>query len=88
MQFLVAAVNCAIDEEGQVILDPDHKTTQKARANLTFAFDSIAKDTISVSTTGLFSVDEYKNAFNLCRSASEKVFEFYKDIVEKFSRIF
>lgn len=87
MRFLVAAVNCIIDKDGEIILDPDHRQSLDARANLTFVFESVLKNTVTIYTTGKFTQGQYNDSMILCREASSIVFDFYKDVVKKMAKV-
>lgn len=86
-KFLAAAVYCVVTEQGEIIVDPNLRSHDKPAAVLTFVFDSLMTKAIAVHTVGKFSMEHYQKAMDLCRSASEKVFQFYKDIVNKVSII-
>lgn len=86
-KFLVAAVYCAVNEEGVMTVDPNLRLNEKPTAVLTFVFDSLMTKAIAVHTEGKFTMEQYQKAMDLCRSASEKVFGFYRDIVRKVSVI-
>ncbi|XP_063705424.1 exosome complex component RRP46 [Culicoides brevitarsis] len=84
-KYLVAAVYCAVNEEGEIHVDPDLRKDQVTQAQMTFVFDSLMTKAVAVHTEGTFTMEQYKKAMDLCRSASEKVFEFYRDIIKKTS---
>lgn len=86
-KFLVAAVYCVVNEDGEITVDPDLRTYHKPTAVLTFVFDSLQIKALAVHTAGKFTMEQYQKAMDLCRSASEKVFDFYRDIVKKVSVI-
>ncbi|KAF9416167.1 hypothetical protein HW555_006419 [Spodoptera exigua] len=87
MRHTFAAVACAVDEHGNIQLDPDSTQLETARATMNFVFDSREKRLITSLTNGSFSEDAYKEALERCRSASQLVFDFYKDIVSKYSYV-
>ncbi|XP_034238336.1 exosome complex component RRP46 [Thrips palmi] len=85
MRFLVAAVNCMIHENGDIILDPDEKQLKESCAVMTFAFDNVNKNIVSSSTDGSFSETQYQEAILKCRSACDEIFQLYRDIVKKYA---
>lgn len=85
MKFLVAAVNCAIDADGECILDPDTKQEANCSAQLTFVFDSVHQNTVAIHTTGMYTIAQYNDALAMCQEASRCVFAFYRDVVAKFA---
>ncbi|XP_046401463.1 dolichol kinase-like [Ischnura elegans] len=85
MKFLIAAVSCAITKEDEILLDPDLKNCKDVKSELMFAFDNIDHRIVAVHSTGQFSDDQYKQALHLCAEASEKIFDFYRDIVKKYA---
>lgn len=85
MKFLVAAINCAINENGDCILDPDNKQETNVQAQLTFVFDSVNKHTVAIHTTGKYTIAQYNDAMAMCREASNNVFTFYREVIGKFA---
>lgn len=83
MHFMVAAVSTAVTEEGDIILDPVKRVEDEARAVLTFVFDSVSKNVVTVNTSGRFSQDEYKKSLKLTQQACDSVFSFYRDSLSK-----
>ncbi|XP_026743276.1 exosome complex component RRP46 [Trichoplusia ni] len=87
MRHTFAAVSCAIDESGNIQLDPARDQLDTARANMTFVFDSREKSLVTGFTEGSYSEDAYSEAVERCRAASHLVFAFYKEIVSKYSNV-
>ena len=83
MKFLMAAVSCIIDEDGQVILDPSRKQENSAAASLTFVFENHDNGVITVSAKGIYSVEQFNTCQSLCKEAAFHVFEFYRESVKK-----
>ena len=83
MKFMVAAVNCAFTDKGQLILDPTLKEEQAAPVTMMFAFDSVSKDILTVHTTGLYNKEKFNTALKACRAASVEIFNFYQEIMQK-----
>lgn len=83
MKFLVAAVCCAIDETGEFHLDPTQLQIKRSKATFELVFDNIEGRLIASHTTGSFTLDQYKQAVTTCRTASEKVFDFYREAICK-----
>ncbi|KOX76988.1 Exosome complex component RRP46 [Melipona quadrifasciata] len=72
MKFTFAAVNCMIQEDSEdIILDPDSIQLQEAKAEFTFAFDSMDKNVICCYTTGCFTETEFLKAMDRCKQASQ-----------------
>lgn len=86
MKMLLAAVHCVIDEQGELVLDPDRSVCENAQASLTFVFDSTDKNLIATYTTGRFAIGQYNDAVNQCRQASATIFQFYRDAIRKFNK--
>ncbi|CAH3174908.1 unnamed protein product [Porites evermanni] len=83
MKCLVCAVTCTMNESGEIQLDPTSEQEKKASAVATFAFDSINKNVMTSSTTGSFTLHEYNQCLEACRSAADKLFEFFRLSVER-----
>lgn len=86
MKFLVAAVACVIRSDGSVCLnsEPQREQTEiEVVASLTFVFSEKDSNIICVSSKGKFSVDHYEYSLRLCREASNRVFRYYREALEK-----
>jgi exosome complex component RRP46 len=100
-KFLIAAVHCGLDNKDKLIIDPDYvpnsnhtfSRSQKSskssnfKGNFTFVFDSQNKSVIGVNTDGKFTLKQYNDAQNLCREASRKIFDFYREMVKKYASV-
>ncbi|CAB3248698.1 unnamed protein product [Arctia plantaginis] len=87
MRHTFAAVSCAIDEQGNIQLDPAPAQLETSRATMTFVFESREKSLVTAFTDGSYSDSAYSEAMERCRSASDLVFQFYKQIVSKYSYV-
>ena len=88
MKFTIAAVSCMIEEStGNIILDPDNIQLQGARAEFTYAFDSMKKDVICCHTVGRFTENEFFETMDKCKQASQNVFDFYRNLVKKYANV-
>jgi exosome complex component RRP46 len=83
MKYSIAAVHCVIDSDDQVVLDPENKVCLEAVGHLTFVFESVNKSTVATHTDGRFTIGQYNEALMMARSASDGIFNFYRDIVRK-----
>ncbi|XP_047536863.1 exosome complex component RRP46 isoform X2 [Vanessa atalanta] len=87
MRHMVAAVCCAVSEEGNLVLEPSYTQVQSATALLYFVFDSRERNLVTGFTEGSFSENTYEEALARCRLASDVVFDFYRDIVKQYSDV-
>ncbi|XP_068619269.1 exosome complex component RRP46 [Battus philenor] len=87
MRYVFAAVSCAVDELGNIVLEPTQTQTTTARAILTFVFESRNKNLVTGISEGNYSEAAYEEALEKCRAASDLVFLFYRDIVTKYSNV-
>uniref|UniRef100_A0A6M2DLJ4 Putative exosomal 3'-5' exoribonuclease complex subunit rrp46 n=1 Tax=Xenopsylla cheopis TaxID=163159 RepID=A0A6M2DLJ4_XENCH len=84
MKFLVASVFCIINDNDEIIIDPDKKQiSNNYKASFMFVFDSKDKKLITSSTTGTFSEMQYLQCTQQCRDVSLSIFKYYRDIVKK-----
>uniref|UniRef100_A0A3B4AQG6 Exosome complex component RRP46 n=2 Tax=Periophthalmus magnuspinnatus TaxID=409849 RepID=A0A3B4AQG6_9GOBI len=83
MSCLFCGVTCAINSDGQIITDPTVAQEKESRAILTFAIDSTDHKVLMSSTQGSFSVYELQQCIAVCQKASEKIFLFYRDSVQR-----
>ncbi|XP_052771207.1 exosome complex component RRP46-like [Mya arenaria] len=83
MNATVAAVNCCITKENDIVVDPSSKDEENSRASLTFVFESVKKDIITTSAQGQFSAEEFQSCLITCREATASVFQFYRDTITR-----
>ncbi|XP_052867844.1 exosome complex component RRP46 [Anopheles cruzii] len=87
LNFVVAAVHCILDQDGNVILDPEGKQLKLTRSSFTFVFDSIAKNTVTSYVHGSFTLDEYERVLAVCKSAVDKIFDFYRKVSQNITQV-
>ncbi|TGZ46244.1 exosome complex component RRP46 [Temnothorax curvispinosus] len=88
MKYTVAAVSCMIEKEaGEVIMDPDSSQLKNAKAEFTFAFDSINKDIVCCHSIGRFSQTEFLASMDKCRQVSKYVFDYYREVTKKYANV-
>lgn len=83
MSCLFCGVTCAINTEGQIIMDPTAAQEKESRALLTFAIDSTEHRVMMSTTKGSFSVHELQQCIAVSQKASDKIFQFYRDSVRQ-----
>ncbi|XP_012524999.1 exosome complex component RRP46 [Monomorium pharaonis] len=88
MKFTIAAVSCMIQKEtGELIMDPDNSQLKNAKAEFTYAFDSINNDIICCHSVGQFSQSEFLASMDKCRQVSKYVFDYYREVTKKYANI-
>ncbi|XP_029041317.1 exosome complex component RRP46 [Osmia bicornis bicornis] len=88
MKFTIAAVCCMIEENtDNIILDPNNNQLEDARAEFTYAFDSMNKDVICCHTVGQFTEAEFFETMDKCKQASQHIFDFYRNLVKKYANV-
>ncbi|XP_074648923.1 exosome complex component RRP46-like [Tubulanus polymorphus] len=80
---LIAAIACIIDQDGRLHLDPTLDVESNAVASMTFVFDSVDFDVVSVHTDGCFTNEQFQSCLTACKEASKTVFQFFRDSVTK-----
>lgn len=83
MRYLMAAVSCAINDNGGIIMDPNTLQEQSSVAVLTFVFENCNYGVITVSAKGCYTLDQFQQCLSKCRDASKYVFQFFKDSISK-----
>lgn len=83
MKTTVASVNCAVDSAGNVALDPTKEIEEDAEALLTFAFDAKEKSIVGIHTSGNFTLEQYESCFSVAQKASDEIFSFFRNSVDK-----
>lgn len=84
MKYTVAAVYCAINKAGEILLDPDQTNVVDCDTVFTFAFDSVDRDIVTFQSSGSFKMDQFNCAYQKCREASKTIFDFYRKSMLKF----
>uniref|UniRef100_A0A2I3GUV5 Exosome component 5 n=1 Tax=Nomascus leucogenys TaxID=61853 RepID=A0A2I3GUV5_NOMLE len=83
MRALFCGVTCALDSDGTLVLDPTSKQEKEARAVLTFALDSVERKLLMSSTKGLYSDTELQQCLAAAQAASQHVFRFYRESLQR-----
>lgn len=87
MRNTFAAVNCCVQEDGEIVLNPTARETTKSCGSALFIFDSIQKSLLTCVNSGKFSEEQFRRCSETCRNASDNIFSFYRSIIErKYSR--
>nr|XP_040134859.1 exosome complex component RRP46 isoform X1 [Ictidomys tridecemlineatus] len=83
MRALFCGVTCALDSDGTLVLDPTAKQEKEARAVLTFALDSVEQKLLMSTTKGLYSDAELQQCLAAAQAASQHVFRFYRESLQR-----
>ncbi|XP_076987868.1 exosome complex component RRP46 [Tamandua tetradactyla] len=83
MRALFCGVTCALDSDGSLVLDPTAKQEKEARAVLTFALDSVERKLLMSATKGLYSDAELQQCLAAAQAASQHVFRFYRESLQR-----
>ncbi|XP_077141815.1 exosome complex component RRP46 isoform X1 [Ranitomeya variabilis] len=79
MRATFCGVTCALDDDGQLHIDPTAKEQKESRAVLTFAIESTEKKILTVSTRGVYSPTELQQCIAAAQLSAQKIFHFYRD---------
>lgn len=83
MKCTLAAVNCCINSEGEIILDPTKQEEESSKSTMTFVFDSKDRNILTVVAQGKYTHEQFQKCLMVCKEASESIFTFYRDSVKK-----
>ncbi|KAH0512954.1 Exosome complex component RRP46 [Microtus ochrogaster] len=83
MRALFCGVSCALDSDGNLVLDPTTKQEKEARAILTFALDSVEQKLLMSTTKGLYSDAELQQCLAAAQAASQHIFRFYRESLQR-----
>ncbi|XP_062916035.1 exosome complex component RRP46 [Mobula hypostoma] len=83
MKSVFCGITCVIDSDRNIILDPTTAMEKGAAAILTFSIDSVENQMLTLSTKGSYSVEELQQCVAICQKASEKIFQFYRDLISR-----
>ncbi|XP_070805689.1 exosome complex component RRP46 [Pituophis catenifer annectens] len=79
MSALFCGVTCALDADGNILLDPTAKQEKDAPAVLTFAIDSVEKKILMSTMKGTCSEEQLQQCIATAQRAAETIFRFYRD---------
>uniref|UniRef100_A0A8C7EQX4 Exosome component 5 n=1 Tax=Neovison vison TaxID=452646 RepID=A0A8C7EQX4_NEOVI len=83
MRALFCGVTCALNADGTLVLDPTAKQEKEARAVLTLALDSVERKLLMSTTKGLYSDAELQQCLAAAQAASQHVFRFYRESLQR-----
>ncbi|XP_075692333.1 exosome complex component RRP46 [Rhinoderma darwinii] len=83
MRAMFCGVTCALDNDGQLTIDPTTKDQKESRAVLTFAIESTEKKILTVSTRGVYSPAELQQCIAAAQISAQNIFHFYRDSVKR-----
>ncbi|XP_018089262.1 exosome complex component RRP46-like [Xenopus laevis] len=83
MRSLFCGVKCALDNDGNITLDPNVRQEKESRAVLTFAIESLERKVLMMSSRGLYSATELQQCIAATQLASKKLFQFYRDFITR-----
>ena len=91
MKYVFAGITVAVlkeDQNDKLVIDLDPDSVRLRRANtveavLTFVFESRDKGILASHINGKCSEEIFHECLSNAKSASDKIFQFYRDVVEK-----
>ncbi|XP_040298287.1 exosome complex component RRP46 [Bufo bufo] len=83
MRALFCGVTCALDNDGQLTIDPTTKEQKESRTVLTFAIESTENKILTVSSRGAYSPAELQQCIAAAQLSAQKIFHFYRDSVKR-----
>ncbi|XP_049988518.1 exosome complex component RRP46-like [Alexandromys fortis] len=86
MRALFCGVSCALDSDGNLVLDPTTKQEKEARAILTFALDSVEQKLLMSTTKGLYSDAELQQCLAAAQAASLHICFYWESLQRRYSK--
>ena len=83
LKHLIAAVSCIVSHEDELILHPSVQQESDCKASMTYAFESSNYNIVLATQNGCIQNEQIQEAMLLCREASKRVFQFYRDSMTK-----
>ncbi|XP_068106743.1 exosome complex component RRP46 [Hyperolius riggenbachi] len=83
MRTLFCGVTCALDEDGQLTLDPTTKQQKESSALLTLAIESSENKVLMISSKGAYSPAELQQCIAAAQISAQNIFQFYRDSVKR-----
>ena len=87
MQFMVAAVDCAIDDDGNVIINPNKKA-ENSPAHVTVIFENTQLNIVACISKGQVNDNLLDKCIMLCKDEVQKLFHMYRKTMESKIRKF
>lgn len=82
MKFMFAAVTCFLSVDD--LVDLVHPSSENdLKASFIFVFDSEEKNVLVSHTEGVFTLEQYQHALDLCKKESETIFQYFKSSLRK-----
>ncbi|OUM66283.1 hypothetical protein PIROE2DRAFT_40917 [Piromyces sp. E2] len=82
LRSTLLSVTCAIQEDGEILLDPTNEEMKNASSVHVFAFSNTSNDIVSSESTGTFSKEEYFKCADVCKLAVSSVLKFVHSAIE------
>lgn len=83
LKYLLAAVSAVMTAEGQIVVNATNEETESAVAVFTIVFESVTNKVVSTECDGTFTLSQLQSVIALCEQTSTKIFEFYRNSIEK-----
>ncbi|XP_075217157.1 exosome complex component Rrp46 [Lycorma delicatula] len=84
MKYVVAAVSCMVDDQDNIVVDPDHIKLQNNKGIMTFAFENSNYKVVSSHTDGVITQVQYQQGLLRCKLASQFLFDYFRNTVKKY----
>ncbi|KAJ2848651.1 exosome non-catalytic core subunit rrp46 [Coemansia brasiliensis] len=83
LRSMVAAATCAVCANGNIVIDPTQEEISKAQSTHTFGFSNQQTDSPAyVDSRGDFTMDQYNSCYDMCATATERIFAFMRSAIE------
>jgi len=79
----VAAVTCALKNDGSFMLDPTEKEERAAEALLTFAFTSVLDGIVTSFTQGTFKEEQYATCVEVAKASVVTLLSYFRKASEQ-----
>lgn len=83
MKSLAAAATCAVDEEGNIKLDPSKDVTETSIATVTLAIESRSKQMLCLKTTGTVKANLLEKCIKKLEEACQETLELFKSYISE-----
>ncbi|KAJ1972452.1 exosome non-catalytic core subunit rrp46 [Dimargaris xerosporica] len=82
MRTVVASVSCAIDQAGNILMDPDEEEEKNAMSCHVFVFDAEMKGALFTDSLGDYTPAQFEHCYQSCKAGAAKMIHFMRAAVE------
>lgn len=83
MKCFVAAICVVVNEQEELVVNPNAKECEDAKSQFTIVYDSTSLNIISVLTKGTFSTKQFKDCLKLAKQSAAEECQLIRNAVKE-----